>query len=302
LKEDEFVMNGTRREWKACAKQALKGNYGSAILGMILVTVITAFGSMFTSALFEGTSLLEVVLSQLFLFILTLIISVFDAGLCYMYLNMARRQAFSMNDLLYFFRNQPDRVIVAGFVLAVIEIIAFLPYYYFSYQPVTFYTIDQQLAWMEQLMVLMLLGLVLKTLLGMPFVLAYYLLADNPEMSGLEALKRSVLLMKGHMWQYLLLQISFLPLLFLSSFTLYIGLLWLIPYMQMTTVLFYMDVTGELILESKEGNSTNSGSGYTDSRYAESEYREAGYTDSGYTESNDTESDCDLSEDFNSEA
>lgn len=52
--------------------------------------------------------------------------------------------------------------------------------------------------------------------------------------------------MKGHMMQYLVLQISFIPLMFLSILFLYVGLLWVMPYIYATNTIFYMDVTGEL--------------------------------------------------------
>lgn len=60
--------------------------------------------------------------------------------------------------------------------------------------------------------------------------MAFYILADNPQMKGREALKKSASLMKGHMMQYLVLQISFIPLMFLSILFLYVGLLWVMPY------------------------------------------------------------------------
>ena len=86
------------------------------------------------------------------------------------------------------------------------------------------------------------LGVVIK----LPFAMAFYILADNPQMKGREALKKSASLMKGHMMQYLVLQISFIPLMFLSILFLYVGLLWVMPYIYATYTIFYMDVTGEL--------------------------------------------------------
>ena len=76
--------------------------------------------------------------------------------------------------------------------------------------------------------------MVLSVIFTVPFALTFYFLADDPEMGGIEALKASTHAMKGHIWQYLMLELSFVPLLFLSLFTLYIGLLWLMPYMQFT--------------------------------------------------------------------
>ena len=53
-------------------------------------------------------------------------------------------------------------------------------------------------------------------------------------------------MMKGHIGRYLLLQISFIPWMIASMFTFYIALLWLLPYMEMSAVMFYRDLRGEL--------------------------------------------------------
>ena len=52
--------------------------------------------------------------------------------------------------------------------------------------------------------------------------------------------------MKGNIWRYLKLNLSFVPLIFLSAFTLYIALLWVLPYMEMSMATFYRDLNGEL--------------------------------------------------------
>ena len=52
--------------------------------------------------------------------------------------------------------------------------------------------------------------------------------------------------MKGHMWKFLVLQLSFVPMILLSVVTFYIALIWVMPYMQASMTAFYMDVTGEL--------------------------------------------------------
>lgn len=83
-------------------------------------------------------------------------------------------------------------------------------------------------------------------LLTVPFTLVYYLLADEEQLSAGEILKESVRLMKGNIGKFIMMEISFLPLMFLSMFTLYIMLLWLLPYMEMTAVEFYRDIRGEL--------------------------------------------------------
>ena len=64
-------------------------------------------------------------------------------------------------------------------------------------------------------------------------------------MGGIQALKTSVRLMKGKKGKYFVLQLSYVPLLLLSIFTLYIALLWLLPYMNVADTAFYMDARGE---------------------------------------------------------
>lgn len=246
-------MNGRIRDWKSCAKQALSGNYGTAILGMVAVTGITFFGEMFTSMFFEVNSMGELLMCQAFLFIFTLIMAVFTAGLSYMYMNMARRNPFSMGNLLYLFKNNPDRVILAAAVPSLIQLLAVVPYYFYVLTVKTPVTEAEQMAVLEMELTLQIASIIIGFLLTMPFTLIYYLAADYPEMSGRELLKTSVRMMRGHIWKFFLLQLSFVPLMILSAFTLYIGLLWLVPYMQMASVMFYLDVKGELVLHPVSG-------------------------------------------------
>ena len=111
-------------------------------------------------------------------------------------------------------------------------------------------TLEQQVAWVQMTMAMFVLSLVLNVIFTVPFVLTFYLLTDDPEMGGMEALKTSARLMKGNILKYWLMMLSFVPLLILSVFTMYIGLLWLLPYMYMTETAFYMDIMGEFNEES----------------------------------------------------
>ena len=63
-------------------------------------------------------------------------------------------------------------------------------------------------------------------------------------MGGIEALKTSAHLMRGHILKYWLMMLSFIPLAILSLFSMYIGLLWLFPYIYMSETVFYMELAG----------------------------------------------------------
>ena len=197
------------------------------------------------ASLFGGTSTMSIVLGEVFALGVSLITGIFSAGYCYMQLNIARGREYSLGDLIFFFKNQPDRVIIAGFVLALIQVAAQIPYSYFVYTMDRGTTLEEQMTWMSTISLLMLLSMVLNMLISLPFAMTFYLMADDVNLGGIEALKASARLMKGNMGRYLLLQISFIPLLFLSMFTLYLALLWIIPYMEMSFAVFYQDLTGE---------------------------------------------------------
>ncbi|MEL7222083.1 MAG: DUF975 family protein, partial [Bacteroidota bacterium] len=73
----------------------------------------------------------------------------------------------------------------------------------------------------------------------------YYIMADNPGIDAIEAMKQSWEMTKGYKGQLFLLGLSFLPWAILSIFTLFIGLLWLMPYMYVSFSHFYLQLRGE---------------------------------------------------------
>ena len=78
--------------------------------------------------------------------------------------------------------------------------------------------------------------MIIKSLL---YTLAYYISYDNPELSSKECVLKSAELMKGNRSKYFLLLLSLSGWAILAAFTFGIGLLWLMPYMQIATVCFY---------------------------------------------------------------
>ena len=233
----------SRRELKNYAKQAMSGKYGILILAFVAVQALALISSMISSALFPGEETIDIVLSYAFTFILTLLINVVAAGMNYMYLNIARGKAYSLNDLFYFYRHHPDRVIVAGFFMAVLNLLTMLPYTIYSNAnlPGEDASVEVLITWLYTGVVLMIVGMIV-----------YYILSDTPELKSTEAMKESLEMMHGNFGRYLMLKISFIPLMFLSVFTFYIALLWIFPYMAMTEVMFYRDLTGELKVQKEE--------------------------------------------------
>lgn len=76
------------------------------------------------------------------------------------------------------------------------------------------------------------------------YILAPYLMAENPEMGAMEAIEKSKELMKGNKWRLFCLHMSFFGWIILSQFTADILSLWISPYSNVATAAFYLEVTG----------------------------------------------------------
>lgn len=145
-------------------------------------------------------------------------------------------------------------MIVATFFLAVLNLLTMLPYTIYGNMntPAEGASLEAQITWMYTSIFLMLVGMIVYQILSIPLEMTYYILADRPELKGTDALKESIEMMQGNFGRYLMLKISFIPLMFLSVFTFYIALLWVLPYMIMTETMFYRDLTGELTAQKQE--------------------------------------------------
>lgn len=94
--------------------------------------------------------------------------------------------------------------------------------------------------------ILYLLALIYAIIKQFSYRLAYFVLSDNPEMTGKEAVLKSAELMNGKVWSLFCLNLSFIGWAILSVFTLGIGMLWLEPYIKISEINFYRNLVGEV--------------------------------------------------------
>ena len=74
------------------------------------------------------------------------------------------------------------------------------------------------------------------------YALTPYILVDEPELSALQAIKKSRKMMKGHKFDLFWLFLSFIGWIILCILTFGLGALWLGPYMYTSYAAFYEDV------------------------------------------------------------
>jgi uncharacterized membrane protein len=77
---------------------------------------------------------------------------------------------------------------------------------------------------------------------GIKYSMAYYIVNDNPEIGGLEAIRRSKEMMEGHKMRFFEMWLSFLGWFILGVVTFGLGMIYAIPYYRAAKANFYLDL------------------------------------------------------------
>lgn len=78
------------------------------------------------------------------------------------------------------------------------------------------------------------------------YVLSYYIMYDNPNMTAKQIVEESERIMKGQRGKYFGLELSFFGWILLTMLTFGIGIIFLMPYIQISIAIFYEDRIGKL--------------------------------------------------------
>lgn len=196
-----------RAELKRHAKDQLKGKWGLAV-GSILVVFLIQFLFNFISRCVQDSTILFIIITLVSL----IVSSVMSMGVCRLSLNYAyddKQPAFT--DIFSGFNvilKVIGLFILLGIIIAVGMILLIIPGIIFTYM----------------------------------FSQAYFILADDNSKSIIQCLKESAGMMKGYKFKYFVLLLSFLGWIILGVIPLGIGLLWVVPYMNVTVASFYLKV------------------------------------------------------------
>ena len=228
------------RELKRLAKVQLQGKYGTMIGALILQELLVLFATGILSMLLPGTDTLSNILYYILTFIVQLIAGILQAGVSFLYLKAPCGMQCSVGDIFYCFKHSPDKAIKIEFVLAIINAVCMLPSDILTWKyPITSLTDYDELAMMYSVTLLCMMVYVVITLAFTP---VFYMMLDFPNYTVKDILKKSIEVMKGNKMRYFLLDLSFIPWMFVGFLTCGIGLLWIVPYMNMTSTNFYLDL------------------------------------------------------------
>lgn len=235
-------MKKSSSELKGMAKGLLAGHYGLLIGAVLVISFASIIVSGILTAVFPQNNTLSQILYTVCTFIVGLLSAVLSVGLSKMVINISRGQDTRLSDLLYGFTHQPDRIILACLLISLLSGACMLPGGLFLG-----IALPTKSILLSVLAILAFLaGIVFAVILEISYSQVFYLYLDAPEKGVLQLMRESRAMMKGNKGRYFYLQLSFIGLALLSVLTCFIGMLWLIPYMEMTTILFYRNLTGEV--------------------------------------------------------
>ncbi len=266
----------TRAQLKDRAKDALEGNYKKIIPVIFLTGLMTLaiqltvefFASFFFSliligsdlatsgmspdqlvVLLQNTTYLEEympvysVIDYVIQAIVSAFTSVFNVGITFMCLNIACGRTVQMTDLFYGFRTQFKKSLGISAVFVAASQLYLIPTQLIQrYAQQLQAQTNTDSAQILFALCLLLIGAAVYLPIGLAISQSYMLLLDVPERSTSDILRLSIRIMRGHKMRLFLLELSFLPLMFLGFLSFGIGNLWIMPYRNVVYAFFFLNL------------------------------------------------------------
>lgn len=249
-----MIQYASRAELKENARDRMAGRYSNAILlsicrGLIVFSLTFAVSTAFTTIVTVRTmmggsseiSLAEFLILTICTTVVSIFTGVFQTGITLFYLNSACNRPAMISNLFYGFKYLFKKSLGISAALVILNTLCTLPYdicYFLMQSGKGYDTITMAVL----CIVLIIVGMCIYIPLALGLSQSYYLLLDFPQYSATELLKLSLRITKGHKWELFCLQFSFLPLALLCLLSCGIGTLWLVPYMNMTQTLYFLDL------------------------------------------------------------
>lgn len=245
-------MKESRKNLKLKAKRALLGRYPTAVgamvlAGVFLVVVIAVIELGFIAAWGvssgvwdEDTGLIVAIgVLGLLIMVFMILVSLLLPGYLRLYLNICQGREAGVLDIFWGFGHHGGKFFVMGLLFALLCAVLSAPQIVLTAAMV----ISEEALF--PIIFLLLYGIflgILEVYVVLTYGQVYLVLADNPDIPILEALKESKRLMKGNRGRFFVLGLSFLGWLLILYITLGYAALWLVPYIMCTNIFFYLNL------------------------------------------------------------
>lgn len=227
----------SRAELKDKAKEKLSGHYGFLIGCTLLSSILTYLVSILFTNLYTYSNMAEFALGEAISFLVSVFTGVLNVGLTLIYLKTACGAPCSFSDLFAGYTRRFNVSLGVSFFRCLLSLLPGLAYAI----PMGLFQLTLQIKYLYVSMVLTAAA----TVICLPFYLmlsqCLFIMQDFPDKSVMEILRFSAEIMKGQKKRLFVLILSFLPITLLSVLSI-VGIFWLIPYVNMTYTIFYLNI------------------------------------------------------------
>lgn len=206
-----------RSEIKNLAKEKIKGKKWDILWPLLVISFISSALSTLFGPKIDLTTIesLEELQNIHFSFgqygissLITIITSIITAGYTKYLLNYVRTGKFNTDEIINTIKAKWLDLLIADVLVTII------------------------------VAVLSMLFVIPGIIAGLALAMTTFLIIDK-DVKGHESIKESAELMKGHKWDYFVFHLSFIGWYLLVPFTLGILLIWLVPYVNVATAIYY---------------------------------------------------------------
>lgn len=266
-------------ELKLIARSQTGQHLGILLGTVVLKFIITSLIANVISSMIPAGTITGYVINYILLFAVEVAASILSVGASLIFLKTACGMKSSLEDLFFGLHNNTVKILKVGTVIVLIESICAIPLDIASLQytdivdAIPFFSENNVNSFSPfisgslnnndefikvygefaeaysilysatmKLCLIMLVCFTISLILTLPFFPAFYMILDFPDWNVSTILKRSFEVMSGNKLRLFLLYLSFIPSVLLSALACGIPLLWVIPYMNMTTTNFYLDL------------------------------------------------------------
>lgn len=244
------------KDFKIWARETLRGRWGTAIAVCLVASLLGGGGVPVpdSSGVQEsGASMMDVagvwpvvLTAALILLVVSMVIGgAVSMGMCHYFTNLSAHRPSKFTDLFARFRIW-HKGIGMSLVTAFFVFLWMIPGLIIAGAVcmLWFMNTDIMPGSMIIMVVLIYIGCIPAIIAMYRYSMMPYLLAEFPDLTVMDAMRESKRLMQGNKYRLFCLDLSFWAWHILAFLTLFIGYLWLTPYVNASRAAFYLDVTG----------------------------------------------------------
>ncbi len=254
--EQNVIVSESSSDLRTLGRQVLSGNWGTAVLGTLIQTVIVILPVIIVNVFFES-QFTEGIVNLYSVFISGPISLGYAMFMIQIFRGVKALPSEIFSGFEYF-----GRALSVYITIALLAFICFIPFLICVF--LAFWVPLFPLGILVGILAVIafFLGAAGAVIVQYRYAMAYYVLADNPQQRTMDCLRESKRIMQGNKWKLFCLEISFIGWVIVCIFTVGIGSLWLTPYMSASTIAFYEIARGNLKVKRTDETTGDWNSGF----------------------------------------